>query len=313
MTPLEQKILLGIEQQRSGISAQEQKLAQMQQQPKQIDISPLLAIGDMWAGTNVSAAYKKPDQSVQMQKLAQNLQGQRERLTRDEINLLMMQQQNANRLQSQKFQKELFELKNKGKDLTPGQKKADEAFGKDYQDWVAGGFSNVQGNFGKLTDALTRINDKESELGSTIMPEAIRARFNPESVTIQQDVESVIFQSLKDILGSQFTEKEGQKLAQQSYDPRLSDKENAKKVKRSIETLKNMAAAKQAAVEYFEKNGSLKGFKGMNLKSMDDFNKMLKKQIAGGEKDYGIKVGTIQDGYKYKGGDPSQESSWEAQ
>lgn len=148
------------------------------------------------------------------------------------------------------------------KTLTPGELKADQEFSKDYQKWATGGFSNVQSNLSKLKAVLADIKDPNTERGSVILPESVRARTNPGSVTAEQQVGNVIFQSLKEILGGQFTEKEGQKLVQQTYDPRLSDEDNAVKLEAAIKQLEDMALAKQASSQYFGEKGTLKGFKG---------------------------------------------------
>lgn len=148
--------------------------------------------------------------------------------------------------------------------LTPGELKADQAFASDYQKWSTGGFSNVQANISKLADVLQRIENPNTELGSVILPEFVRARINRPSVTAEQDVGNVVFQSLKEILGGQFTEKEGQKLVQQSYDPRLSDKENSAKLRATIKKLEDMAVAKQSSANYFAEKGTLKGFRGVS-------------------------------------------------
>ena len=88
-----------------------------------------------------------------------------------------------------------------------------------------------------------------------------------------------MFQSLKEILGGQFTEKEGQKLVQQTYDPRLSDEDNRAKVQASYDKLTALAEAKQKAVKYFSENGTLKGFQGSDSNTIDGFIKEKKKEI----------------------------------
>ena len=163
--------------------------------------------------------------------------------------------------------------------LTKGQEHADKAFGKEYQDWVSGGFANVQGNLAKLKGSIDSIANPNTEVGSVIAPEFIRARTNKESVRVEQDVGNVVFQSLKEILGGQFTEKEGQKLVQQTYDPRLSDEDNRAKVQASYDKLTALAEAKQKAVKYFSENGTLKGFQGSDANTIDGFIKEKKKEI----------------------------------
>lgn len=168
---------------------------------------------------------------------------------------------------------------------TIGQDAVDKDFGKDYSSWVSGGFSNVQGNLEKLKSAQVAIDDKDTEMGKRIMPQFVRKRTAPESVEVEQNVANVVFQSLKQILGGQFTEKEGERLVEQTYDSGLSDAENSKKVKSAYDTLERMAAAKQEAVDFFQKTGTLTGFKGGTYSGIDDYMKMIKERELGGDND----------------------------
>jgi len=70
-------------------------------------------------------------------------------------------------------------------------------------------------------------------------------------------------------LGPQFTEKEGERLIARAYNPRLSEKENVKRVRRLIDQIKSAAKAKGDAADYFEKNGTLAGYKGTIYKGSD--------------------------------------------
>lgn len=259
---LRQKIQQQIALQNQALDEQQANIQSMQNQPQELDLSSLMALTDAWTGSNFSKTYKRPETAEERRQkaayLQQGLTGQKSKLLGNEIQLLKALEQNRG-----------------NQSLTEGQKAADKSFGKDYQQWVSGGFSNVQGNLEKLQSVYDRIGEKD-ELGKTILPEMIRARTNPESVEVEQNIGNVVFQSLKEILGGQFTEKEGQRLVQQSYDSRLSDEANQKKVQSSLKTLRNMAEAKQKAAEYFAENGTLKGFPGYKANNMSDFIKELK-------------------------------------
>lgn len=165
--------------------------------------------------------------------------------------------------------------------LTVGDEAVDKKFAKDYSSWVSGGFSNVQGNLEKLREAQKIIEDPDTEVGGVLLPEFVRKRTNPTSVEVEQSVGNVVFQSLKEVLGGQFTEKEGQKLVEQTYDPALPDKINARKVKAAYAKIQRMAASKQEAVDYFSKNGTLKGFKGKNYNSIDQYMREVKTDVLG--------------------------------
>lgn len=325
-TPLEQLASLretqqqlgmqGIEEQREGIADTKAQLEQLRANapdPRQQQITrALLAAGDLLGGTGGKASqlyqmFQPQDTSKQQTKLQQILAQQQNNLSRAELGVLDQQIASQYRDAQLDLQKQIADRKMKeleetrrarGVNLTPGEKEVDKKFAKEYASWSTGGFSNVQGNLEKLEGALNKINE-DGEVGSVFLPEMIRARTNPESVTVEQDVGNVVFQSLKEILGGQFTEKEGQKLVQQSYDPRLSDKENAKKVKDSLTKLRNMAKAKQEAVDYYSANGTLKGFQGNKSMTLDQFNKDLKNKYLGGDEKQGNRYNELKQKYGY--------------
>jgi hypothetical protein len=142
----------------------------------------------------------------------------------------------------------------------------DRAFAKEYSDYVAGGgYADTQGQIRTLEGVLGELQGGKSKLtGPTMsmLPDSIRARLMPKSIAAQQAVEQSIQRSLRQTLGAQFTEKEGEAFMKRGYDPRLSEQENAKKLSTLIDQLKSMAQSKQDAIDYYEKNGSLVGFKG---------------------------------------------------
>ena len=163
-------------------------------------------------------------------------------------------------------------------DLTPGQKKLDETFAKDYSEYVAaGGYADVDKQLNQLRE-VKRMLDVSSGLVKPekgekaynltgpmlgLLPESIQARTYPEAVAAKNAVEEVVQRNLRLVLGAQFTEKEGERLIARAYNPALDEKENAKRVGRLIGQIAQAAKAKQRASDYFEKNnGTLKGFKG---------------------------------------------------
>ena len=154
---------------------------------------------------------------------------------------------------------------NKGaQKLTVGQEAADRAFGKDYQEWSAqGGYSGVEKQLAQLEGAKELLKTRKDLVGPAIstLPDAIRKRSHPESVAVQQQVEQAVQNTLRATLGAQFTEKEGERIMRNSYDPALSEIENIKKLDNTINELRTRAEEKNAAASYFEENGTLTGYK----------------------------------------------------
>ena len=157
---------------------------------------------------------------------------------------------------------------------TKGQEAIDQEFGKEYATFKAsGGFADVSKQIQQLRDVSGRL-EKENLTGKFVgsIPDASLPYFAPEAQAAQDAVEEVVQRNLRLVLGAQFTEKEGERLIARSYNIKLSGTENKKRVDRLVTQIETAARAKQEAIDYFEVNGTLKGFKG-KLWTMADFLK----------------------------------------
>lgn len=150
--------------------------------------------------------------------------------------------------------------------LTTAQTAVDKAFAKEYVDYMAsGGFADTMTQINGLEEVLKDLKSGEFNLTGPVVgtpPMLARKVLNQKSVAAQQTVEQSVQRALKKTLGAQFTQREGELFMQRGYDTQLKEEENVKKLERAISQLKIMARAKQEAVDYFEKNGTLRGYKG---------------------------------------------------
>lgn len=150
-----------------------------------------------------------------------------------------------------------------GESLTPGQKKIDEAFAETYLDWNAGGFADSVKQLDQLDEALRILESGENITGAIgALPAQLAPFFNPNGTVARENVEEVVQRSLREILGAQFTEREGERLIARAFNPLMKPEENAKRVRRLLTTIGSMADAKQDMVDYFDENGTLRGYKG---------------------------------------------------
>lgn len=175
--------------------------------------------------------------------------------------------------------------------ITPAQKSADQAFGKDYNEFVAqGGYADAQKNLTQLRgvrDQLTAISEgrsKENLTGPWLgqMPDAVTSFTNPKAVDARQQVEEVVQRNLRIVLGAQFTQKEGEALIARAYNPTLDEAQNSARLGRLITAMEQAMQAKQAAAQYYEQNGTLNGFKGKHNFSMSDIERMADFDGRGG-------------------------------
>lgn len=110
---LDQLIRNQIADQQQQIAAQKEQLVQMQNRPKQTDLTPLMAIADAWGGgkTNLAQAYQsmKPrNDQAKLQALSQQLMQQEQGLTGKYMDLLRMQESKKEkqaRLEAKKLDK----------------------------------------------------------------------------------------------------------------------------------------------------------------------------------------------------------------
>ncbi len=166
-----------------------------------------------------------------------------------------------------------------------GQEELDKAFAKEYAEYVtSGGSSTLASNLSQLREISGALSGKDpvsqqevpqidSATGglTSLLPKAARDYAAPQAAALQDRLEQVVQGSMKQVLGAQFTEKEGRNVLARAFNVRQSPEENAKRVNLLFNQLSAAAQAKQAAIDYYEENGTLRGFKGKiyNINDID--------------------------------------------
>jgi len=176
------------------------------------------------------------------------------------------------------------------------QKAVDRAFGKVYSKFVFDGGASVIGkNINQLQDATnilqTHLNQGKDLTGvfKSNLPDTLRPFFNPDGVKVQEMVEEVVQSNLKAVLGGQFSEREAQQLLARSFNPRLLPEENIRRIKNLQKSIELAYEQKLKAIEYFEANGTMAGFRGAsqitleqikkNYETLNEPNKKLKIKV----------------------------------
>lgn len=151
----------------------------------------------------------------------------------------------------------------------------DKGFGEEYVKFATGGgAADAAKGLSQLNEVLGALNRPKAMLSGPMlgsMPDMVKKFTNPGAIAMRERVEDVAQRSMRAILGGQFAEKEGENVIKRAYNQNLSEPENAIRVGRLFEQLKQAYEAKQSATRYFEQNGTLQGWKG-KLPSMGDFD-----------------------------------------
>ena len=154
-----------------------------------------------------------------------------------------------------------------------GWKQVNAGFGQEVVDWnLSGGYTKQLENLSKIDDVIGTLKEQNVTGKFTgLVPRVIRAFINPDSVAIEDDIRSIIFQSLRETLGAQFTQKEGERLVEASFNILLSEETNIKRLERLKSTILKMAEAKEQAAKYFIANdGDMTGYQFQTSFGFDD-------------------------------------------
>jgi hypothetical protein len=156
---------------------------------------------------------------------------------------------------------------------TKGQDKVDTSYAPEYvKNIVEGGIGDTLTQVESLENVAARLRGGEKLSGRmfAVIPESVLPVSHPQVAAARDDVLNTVQRSLREILGAQFTEKEGALLLKRAYDVRLPPEENARRVERLARQLRVAAEAKASAARYFEERGTLTGYRG-KVYTMQDF------------------------------------------
>lgn len=159
--------------------------------------------------------------------------------------------------------------------LSTAEKAIDTKFGKEYADFYAGGgIANLNKNLEELDRAISIIEKaKENEVSGKLIGLSDKAGTLAYTHSKAADVKDIIGgvaqSNLRQILGGQFAQKEGEALLARQYDTAQSKSANLKRLKALRKQAANTIQSKAAAANYFEENGTLKGFKATQSVSED--------------------------------------------
>jgi hypothetical protein len=147
--------------------------------------------------------------------------------------------------------------------LTPGQKKVDESYAKDYNTFTATGRNNAANTIDKLVELQKEVaaDTGFGEAGGTRLPipDMLRSRL---AIERRDDARNFANKTLKELFGGQLSDGEREAAAREFWNDDLDNKSNAKRLAGKIQELKDNLVSQTAKAQYYEDNGTLQGFKG---------------------------------------------------
>ena len=151
-----------------------------------------------------------------------------------------------------------------GLDLTPYQLEVDKAFAKEAVEFESTEKWTAISNLDKLDQSIAALKESDNLTGPVIgnTPRVVLAITNPEAVGLEDDIRSIIFQSLRATLGAQFTEREGDRLVAASFNQLLPEEVNMKRLERLRTETFNSIKSKEDKIAYLKQNETLRGYEG---------------------------------------------------
>lgn len=151
---------------------------------------------------------------------------------------------------------------------TAFEKKVDERAAQVVLDWTTGGRNRAKQNvseFQRIKGELEsgRINTRTLGDFLPFVSDEVRKLFNEPAAEAVNDIRSIAFQVLRETLGAQFTEKEGERLMATYFDPQLSEEANIKRMGRLAALTEQLVDDKDRLATYMDKNRTAIGFKSI--------------------------------------------------
>ena len=150
-----------------------------------------------------------------------------------------------------------------GVDLSTAQKRVDEEFGKIIADYVLKGAPQVKSNLKNLEEKIQILETGELNVSGPaigVLGDAAMGAFAPDAASFISDIRDIVFQSLREKLGAQFTEREGNRLVNAAFNQYLDESRNVARLQRLYDTIDQAARAKEAAFQYFKENNTISGY-----------------------------------------------------
>lgn len=160
----------------------------------------------------------------------------------------------------------------------------DEVYAKEYVPFKLTGSRDIENNLSALTEArrvlstpgLTPTGPLMGLLSDTMLSQFPSGK---AQITARELIETVGQRNLKEILGAQFAQKEGEAFLARVFNPKLAPEQNMRRAARLMTQIERAYQDKLDAAAHFEQNGTLKGFEGKLAYSLRDFEDAVEGKV----------------------------------
>jgi hypothetical protein len=133
-------------------------------------------------------------------------------------------------------------------------------------DWNSGGETAFTSQLEKFTDILAALDEPGAITGGAvgvmdwILPETLFELLNIEATNARDLISGVVYESLRETLGAQFTQKEGERLVAASYNMRLPEEMNKIRIERLKREVQRTAAMKNRMSDWYDNPANQRSF-----------------------------------------------------
>jgi hypothetical protein len=143
---------------------------------------------------------------------------------------------------------------------TVGEQTVDREFAKKYNEWATGGKADYEENAQILKDAIEDLNSGKVSTGSLAGGMSRIPGARTDTRELETRVRKSLNSMLRSTLGAQFTQEEGERIFQQTFDPFASPEENVKNMQTELSKLEKRKNLIEQQGEVFKQRKTLSGY-----------------------------------------------------
>lgn len=143
---------------------------------------------------------------------------------------------------------------------TIGEQTVDREFAKKYNEWRTGGKADYEENKKIFDEAISALEKGDISTGTTSGIGARLPGVRTETRELENRVRKALNSMLRATLGAQFTQEEGERIFQQTFDPFASSDENIKNMQTELSKIEKRARDIENQGQFFTKQKTLSGF-----------------------------------------------------